>query len=368
MPRDTAWLGLAARLAGLPLRLMPRRPFAPPRKAIILKPCCLSQVMLATPLLAALVGAFPEARFDWAICDWARPAVATNPRLTEIVSSGLVGLPGGAWGDVTHLIARLRAGDYDTAFIPSRSSLLAYVAWRAGIDQRVGLNVGWRGFAHSVRVAPPPGRHEAELYLELARRLNIDGRARMEFYPRDVDRAAVSARIVAEADWLGDRPLAILHPGGGRNPVRLRLDKRWPAERFALLGNYLVRHHRAVVLLVGDASDREETQAVVGMMTENAIDLTGTFNLGEMAALCEIADFFAGNDAGPTHVAAAVGCPTLAIFGPTDAAVSSPYVNADRLFVLAAPAADGAFTWSRGPSYEEAVVAADILLAARDRP
>ena len=66
MPRENLLTAIAARLASVPFRMFAnRQPFQTPRKALILKPCCLSQVMLATPLLAALKEAYPQAQFDW---------------------------------------------------------------------------------------------------------------------------------------------------------------------------------------------------------------------------------------------------------------------------------------------------------------
>lgn len=365
MPRDNYLTSAAALIAGIPFRLLPRPPFQPPRKILILKPCCLSQAMLATPLLAAISEAYPKAQIDWAISDWARPAVATNPRVSELIDAGRVGLEGRHWREVQALATRLRQEKYDTCFIPSRSTLLAYVAWRAGIRQRIGLNVAGRGFAHTIAVNPNgDAQHEAQVYLRLAAAVGITATPFMEFYPRDADRAAITARLVEEVDWLGDKPLALLHPGGGYNPVRTDLTKQWPVERFARLGSYLVRQHGARVLLLGSQQDRERAQAVLGLMSAPAINLAGSLTLGELGALSEMADLYVGNDAGPTHVAAAAGCPTLAIFGPTAPPVSQPFVPAARLATIAcAPQED--FSWDGCATLEEAIQAADQLLALR---
>jgi ADP-heptose:LPS heptosyltransferase len=78
-----------------------------------------------------------------------------------------------------------------------------------------------------------------------------------------------------------------------------------------------------------------------------------------------VADLFVGNDAGPTHVAAAVGCPTLAIFGPSSPAVSQPYYPKGKVVTLWRDPAAGPFSWQNGVSAAEAIAAADELLAAR---
>lgn len=367
--RDNALTVGLARAASLPFRLRSRRAFIPPRKALILKPCCLSQVLLATPLLAALSDAYPGAQFDWAVSSYARPAIAANKRLSELVDSGRVGLPGASWSDARALIAILRARQYDTAFIPSRSSVLSFIAWRAGIPQRVGLSTGGRGFAHTVIVGPPPGeQHAAAIYLSLARALGIDAPAHVEFYSSDRARTLMTALLVDEVDWLGDAPLVLLHPGGGRNPFRQDDTRLWPAGRFARLGNHLVRQHNARLLIVGDEADAPRAAEVAGLISAPAVNLAGRLTLAELGALAEMADLYVGNDAGPTHVAAAVGCPTLAIFGPTNPAVSGPYATRGRVISLWRPTTEGSFSWDGGVTAEEAAAAADLLLRRPGSP
>ncbi|HEX6384457.1 MAG TPA: glycosyltransferase family 9 protein [Anaerolineae bacterium] len=370
MPRENVLTTTAARLARIPFWLLARRPFVPPQKALILQPCCLSQVMLTTPLLAALSRAFPRARFDWAVSDWARPAVAGNPRLTELISTGSGRLGEGGWREIRALVQQLRQEEYDTCFIPGRSALLSLVAWQAGIPQRVGLNVDGRGFAHTIAVPLPAGeRHTAAIYLAIAAAAGIDTRTGglppMEFYPSDAARTAVTKRLIDELDWLGDAPLVIMHPGGGANPVQTDRRKQWPAERFVLLGNHLVRKYQARVLLVGGKADRPLAEAIAGMMPAPVVSWAGRISLGEIGALGEVADLYVGNDTGPTHVAAAAGCRTLAIFGPTDPAVSAPYGNRDQVITLWREwhEAEGqSFSWDNGVSVAEAIKAADTLL------
>ncbi len=188
----------------------------------------------------------------------------------------------------------------------------------------------------------------------------------MEFHPPDRDRTAVARWLVEELDWLADRPLVVLHPGGGRNPVGANLDKRWPAERFARLGNYLVRAHDARVVVVGTAEEQPLAGQVAGMMslsaaTRVAVNRAGRIGLGELGALCELAGLYVGNDVGSTYVAAATGCPTLAIHGPTDPAITAPYMVNGRVAALWRPY-EGGFSWAAGVTLEEAAVAAEALL------
>ena len=362
MVQENAFITAAARVASIPFRLFGRRPFRPPQKALILKPCCLSHALLTTPLLATLSDTYPRAQFDWALNEQARPAVASNPRLSELVDSGRVGLPGWRWQDARSLAERLRERAYDTCIIPSSSSALALVAWLARIPQRVGLSTGGRGFSHTLAVGLPTGtEHVADAYLSIARAIGVETSSRMEFYPSDAARAAMTQLLVEELEWLGDEPLVLLHPGGGDNAWRPDGDRRWPVERFVLLGSRLVRQRQARLLIVGAESDRPLADAVAGMISAPVVNLAGEVDLGEVGALCEVADLYVGNDTGPTHVAAAVGCPTVVIFGPTDPARTAPYATKGKVITLWREV-EGAFSWEAGVTVEEAFEAAERLL------
>ena len=365
MPRENIITTTAARVARIPFWLFARHIPFPPKKALILKPCCLSQVMLATPLLSVLSQAFPEARFDWAVSEWARPALNGNPRLTELITTSPGSMNKLSWTELYAFSQLLRQQKYDTCFIPSRSSLLSLVAWWAQIPQRIGLNINGRGFAHTCSVKPPRTvQHEADVYLTLAKALGIESvvidAATMEFYPPDADRTAVTQRLISQ-NWLGDVPLVILHPGGGINPVQSDTRKQWPVERFVLLANHIIRKHKARIVLVGSASEASLAKDITGLLPIPLINLAGKLTLGEIGALCEIGNLYIGNDAGTTHIAAAVGCPTLAIFGPTDPTISSPYATKGKVLALGQDEIEMPFSWKNTVPVTAACHAVDTL-------
>ncbi len=367
MPQENFLIKSAARLASLPFRLFAQRPFTPPKKTVILQPCCLSQVMLTTPLLAVLSENFPQARFDWAVMDTARAAIAGNPRLTELLRIQGNNLHDMSWVALNDLIQQLRNGSYDSCFIPNRSSLLAWVAWQSNIPQRIGLSAGGRGFAHTLTVNPPTGEvHETAVYLEVANAIGlntgVDAFLPMEFYPQDADRTAVTQRLIDELEWLGDSPLILIHPGGGDGIFPNDPRKQWPIERFVRLNNRLIREHQAQILLVGGKQDILIADAITGMMAAKTGNWAGNISLGELGALAEMANLYIGNDTGPTHIAAAVGCPTIALFGPSDPAISGPYSQTKTVINLRHEEDKRPFTWKNGVDVETAVGAATKLL------
>jgi ADP-heptose:LPS heptosyltransferase len=366
MPDNTAATALFQALR-LPFRMRKSQPPLPPRKALILQPCCLGQVMLTTPLLAALSEGFPEARFDWAVSDQARAGIAGNRRLTRLISTGAAELREEDTREMGALIERLKSEQYDTCFIPNSSGLVTTIAWRAGIPQRIGMDLRGHGYAHTTAVAWPKDESRlAAVYLRLAEAAGVSpdviARAEMEFDPADSDRLAATRWLVEEFDWLGDAPLVVLHPGGEDG---LRVPKHqtrlWPAQRYARLANYLARRHGARVVLAGTAADRPLAAEVAGMMTYPAANRAGQMSLGEMGALCELASLYVGNDVGPSYVAAATGCPTIVIYGPTSADLNRPYTLSGTVRTLAHPV-QGTFSWDKSVTVDEASAAATELL------
>lgn len=327
--------------------------------------------MLTTPLLAALSEAFPDARFDWAVSDWARRGIASNPRVTELIGVGEDDLRRRSWRQIGQLILRLRSEHYDTAFMPGRAALLSYIAWQAGIHQRIGLNLQGRGFANTVSVRPPADvKDRGSRGLLLAEAVGVErsitGRVNMEFYPPDRDRTAVTQKLIEEVDWLGDVPLVLMHPGGGDSPVHSRPLARWPVERFVILGNHLARQYRAHVVLVGTRNEAELADDIAGMMAARVTNYCGRISLGELGALCEVADLYVGNDTGPSHIAAATGCQTMVIYGPTNPAFSRPYSTRGNVHLLWHERDEGPaerpFSWGQGVTAQEAIrVAHEIL-------
>ncbi|GMQ79391.1 MAG: lipopolysaccharide heptosyltransferase II [Anaerolineae bacterium] len=354
----------AANLARIPFWLKGSQRFTEPSKVLILKPCCISQVMMATPLLTALSETYPEARFDWAVDQWSRAAVSGNPRITRLVDTGSVFRRERTIRAVSQLIAELKDRDYDTCFVPSRSSLACYIVWRAGIRQRIGLSDRGRGFAYTMPVSVPNEvTNQAVINLQLAKAVEIEIDAGQEFYPSDQARSAITELMVDEVGWHGEQPLVIIHPGGGENPLIADSDKRWPLERFALFANRLSYEGGAKIVLISSEREKKLVSDIIGLMSARVVNLAGRLDIDQIGALAEVADLYVGNDAGPTHVAAAVGCKTLVIFGPTDPLLTAPYATKGKVTVVAPKEGLEPFDWEGGPTVEGAVAAAEKMLS-----
>jgi lipopolysaccharide heptosyltransferase II len=113
--------------------------------------------------------------------------------------------------------------------------------------------------------------------------------------------------------------VCIVHPSA-RWPT-----KRWPAQRFAQLADGLIAQERMRIMIVGSGSEANQIEQMSRQMSQPVINLTGETDLLQLAALLRRSDLLVSNDSGPIHLAAAVGTPVVAIFGPTEPSRVGPY-------------------------------------------
>lgn len=293
----------------------------PPRSVLILKPCCLGDVLLTTPLVAAIRTHYPEATITYGVGQWSRPMIATSQHVDAIVT-----LPD-RWtpGALLAVARALRERAFDAVFVPDRSPTLTLLAWLAGIPQRIGLDSAGRGFAYTHRVPVSSiVMHEADVYRQLAPAVGLPSAPHRLFFFPSAEDAAQAEALVARYH-ITDRPLIVLHPGGGQNPGMTLHRKRWLPQRWAAVADALIDQHAAQVLLVGGPGDQEVVAIVAQAMRSEAIVLVQQWRWGVLGALLDRCDLFLGHDTGMMHLATAVGAPTVAVFGPSDPQIYGPY-------------------------------------------
>ena len=279
---------------------------------------------MATTAIAALARSFPGARVDVATGPWSRPGLARNPHVGCLLDSeALIGGRTPTPRMLLRAAARLRRGAYDGAVVLERGFWLALLPLLAGIPVRAGFDSGGRGLTHTLPVGVAGVRHEAERYLACARAVGATVLVRrMVFEPGDEARAAAALALASVRP--ARRPYAVLHPGGGTNPG-MRLDeKRWPAERFAAIADRLAADGVTPVVVWGPG-EAEVGQRLVRAARRAPAVVGDALSLAGVGALAAAARVYVANDSGPTHVALAVGAPTVAVFGPSDERRYGPF-------------------------------------------
>jgi len=222
------------------------------------------------------------------------------------------------------LVHRLRRAAYDEVYdFEFFTRFTALVSASCGARRTHGFASPsvWRGGFHDRTIPFNRYRHVARNFAALA-----GARDERELGPSDLEpfsvEAADAARVGRILDAAGPyraRPLAVLNPNAGS----LSLERRWPADRFAELAARLAARLGFACAFVGSREESAYTRAIADTARMRAgrdagaiLDLSGALAPGELCALLARASLVVSNDSGPMHLAAALGAPTLGLFGP----------------------------------------------------
>jgi lipopolysaccharide heptosyltransferase II len=218
---------------------------------------------------------------------------------------------------------------FDLAVLFQNAFAAAVIAWLARVPLRVGYDTDRRG-ALLTNAIPQPvwknERHESLYYLNIIAELErgLFGAASIADtethfnLPVSDKRKEAARRIVVEAGAHPGKPLAVICPGSVNSRA-----KRWPAERYAELTDRLAESGMDVGL-IGSSAEIDVSTEVSYRARHQPIVLTGRTTVAEAVAIISIADVLISNDTGPAHIGAAVGTPTLVVFGPTNPLTTYP--------------------------------------------
>lgn len=281
-------------------------------RILIWKLGALGDIILATPSLRAIRKQFPNAHLALAVGRSAYEVAARCPYLDECLIYDGKGKDRGLMGRLKW-IRRLRQGAFDLSIDLQNSRRTHLMAWAARIPVRVGfrrkygrlLNRGVR----LPRVVLGPVAHQHYLLRQAG--FSTNGEA-LELWPSALDEQAAQ-RLLPPAPDTQRRQLVGLHPGGsGRWKT-----KRWDLDRWARLCDALAQRNLRVVI-TGGADERDLGEALQRLTTSKPHIVIGQTNIMELACVIKQCDVLVAHDSSPLHLAAAVGTPAVALFGPTD--------------------------------------------------
>lgn len=307
---------------------------APMNSILVVRLGHLGDVVHALPAVAALRDAFPSARIGWAIEErWtdllsaagARSASTGNPEKPLVDTAHLVStkawrgspLSSATWSEAAENLRAIRTARYD-AVVDFQG------LWKSGLVARwsaAPVRVGFRrprelgvSRLYTRRVAPRR-RHVIEQNLELVETLTGKPSSSVRFpVPRD---EAAEAWCEQELARRGLTAFAILSPGGGWGA------KLWPAASYGRLAR-LLADQASLPSLVNVGPDQNSLGELVESVAGDAAQAIGC-SVARLVALLRRASLVIGGDTGPAHLAAALGAPVVALFGPTSPERNGPF-------------------------------------------
>lgn len=279
----------------------------------------LGDVLFSTAAFKALRKAYPSAYIGCVVHPRAKEILEGNPNINEIIifdekekDKHLI--------NKFKFISDIKKKKFDTVYLFHRSFTRLMLMVLADIPRRIGYRAKKRSSLFLTKIIPVPkaSMHRVEYFLNILRACDIpcdDGN--YEFFLDSNSRKKI--RVMLESQGVNKDDFVItLNPGGNW------MLKRWVPEYYAQLANVLIQKYKARIIITGSANDLPLAQYIASKIETKPIIACGKTTLKELGALLERSNLFISADSGPVHIAASLGVPIVALFGPTSPQVTGP--------------------------------------------
>jgi lipopolysaccharide heptosyltransferase II len=281
-------------------------------KLLVIKLRAVGDVILSTATLPNLRAAFPGATIDFLVERSCREVIAGNDQIDNLIVFAKTGMNG------ARILLDVRRARYDMIidlFGNPRSALMTFAS-RA--RYRVGYDFRGRSYAYNILVKPRGAEvHNVEFNLDALRKIGVSVTTKSPYFPLSAADREFAGR---EAGKLGLTGRLVI----GFNPGTNRPAERWPAERFAELGALIARRLAARICVFWGPGEKPLADAIAERIGEAAVVAPRT-SLKQLGAMFERCSLVVSNDTGPMHIAAALGVPTVGIFGPVNPLLQGPW-------------------------------------------
>lgn len=289
----------------------------------------LGDVLFSTAAIRNIRRNFPDSFIASVIPTRCVPILKGNPHLNEIIIFDEKSEHKGIM-DKLKFVRFLSRKKFDTVFLLHRSFSRALICLLAGIPERIGYRAKKRALLLTKNIIPS-GRdslHRIDYYLTVIENAGLkiyDKHTEFFFDKKDkeVVEEFLNKQSVTNKDFL-----AGINPGGNWLP------KRWPVDYWARLIDKLAGELEVKVVVTAGESDGALVKQIQSLVKEKFIVTAGILDLKQMGALCRRMDLFITADTGPLHIANASGVKKIiALFGPTDPAVTGPYPETNAIII-----------------------------------
>jgi ADP-heptose:LPS heptosyltransferase len=286
-----------------------------PREILVTALCPIGDTLFLTPALAALRRRFPCARITAVVSASNQGVLMDNPDVDALLLTPEAG-PGPEAARFVRGVRRISQERPD--LIVNFSAGGSIVTLLAGLRApRLGLQMPPRWILVGARDQEYRDRHAIDHYFKAVEPvasppLTLEERLPRFYLTRESRREA--RNLLRAAGARSGDVIVTMHAGGDGFNGR----KRWAPERFAYVANALIERFDARILLIGGSADIPMSQEVAALIQGPARVLSGKTSLKVTGALIEASSLFIGNDSSPLHIAAAVGTPSIGIYGPSD--------------------------------------------------
>jgi heptosyltransferase I len=296
-------------------------------RILIVKLSAIGDIIHTLPAAAALRRAYPEAWLAWMVEKAGASLLRGNPDLDELITVDTPAWRANWWMGLRHawyVTRHLRRAGFDLCIDFQgllKSALFAYLSGaprRLGFPRQVCREPLSAVFTNLYGPTGDPTMHVVDQLVELLKPIGVATTERRFTIPRTDADEHFAERVWRELGLRSDVPVVTLHPGAAWET------KRWGELNFARLNDALIRRFQVRTLLTWGPGEEALIQRVV-RATAYTPPIAPATTLLQLAALIGRCRAFIGGDTGPLHLAAAVGTPTVALFGPSNPRRNGPY-------------------------------------------
>jgi lipopolysaccharide heptosyltransferase II len=294
-----------------------------PKKILIRGPNWVGDAVLAIPALKAVRSNFPKAEITLLVRPWVAGLFTSAPFIDRVWSEAKPT----KIGDWTRITRDIRAFEFDLALLLPNSFESALMMFLARVPNRIGYATDGRTWMLTNSIEPAiKTQHQVHYYLDLARAIQAETEnPSIEIEATDEERRNARS-LLAEAGISRGTRFLVLNPGAAYGSA-----KRWHEERFAGVADILAAELDLGVAMIGSEGERLIAEQIRSRMKTASAVLSGRTSLETLIGVLAESSLMITNDSGPMHIAAALGVPTVAVFGSTDERVTSPFGRRTRV-------------------------------------
>lgn len=299
-------------------------------KILIIRLSSLGDIIHCLPVSYNLRKSYPKARITWLVREKYKELLEMDASLDEIIEIKNIS-PRRLFGrinEIFRIINVIRGKKFDIvldlhcALITNIIAIFSNSPLKLGIDKRNEL-----GFKVLKYYPLPKNKkfHRINAYLSILNLMGIGNHEiKYSFRIPTKDKDQI-LNLLKEYGYSPRETVIAIHPGTAWEI------KQWGIEKFAEVSSILTaRYNSKVIIICGPKENHLERDSIIELFSPKA-SFTVCAQIKELAALLERCDLLIGNDSGPVHLAAALGIPTVSIFGPSNHLVSGPFGNKHKV-------------------------------------
>lgn len=293
---------------------------------LIVKLSAIGDVLHTLPSLAALRKLYPDAHITWVVEEAAADLVKNHPFLDRVLISRRkswiddfsrlkIRQP---WREIRSFLKELRLRPYDLVIDFHGLLKSSLIVLLSGAKRKLGYDSlqELSGLFLNEKIPEDMNKHAVDRYLDFPRYLGAKT-GKVEFIlPLNREKEAAARELQKKYNLEDKKYIAV-------NPVAFWETKLWDNEKFAQMADLIAEKFNIKVVFTG--SEKEPLEKIISQMSSKALNLGGETSLIDLAYLYRQALMVITTDSGPMHLAAAMGSPVIALFGPTDPARTGPY-------------------------------------------